>query len=414
MASASVRKAVFLGSLYLTQTIPNGYLKFLPVLMAERGDSMMLISTVALFSIGEFLKPLFGAFIDMNKVASPRARKGLIVIIQLSMMATFLLAMCFEKPELIQLAALFSFCSLLTAAHDTATDGLAVQILKEDEQALGGFGQYAGSKLGALIAGGITPMLVDTNHRLLCAGVLLPMIVVLWCTIQYDLSDFDSPITCIVPEAAPVNNQNFVLQSLAKCLHSIPPWREAIVYFSFKFADHGLDFLMSPMLVQAHISRATIVQTQLLLSIGAAVLGACVGSYICNYIKSAPKALAMCSALRLVPNLMQLWLAYAPVSSYSISFIAAHAVLENITGSAATGAAFVVLLQQSDPANPACSYAVLNTIAVIGSMVGQFSFGQLSHFGGFRVACVVGVLLNAIFPILSLAFLAQKKAEKRE
>ena len=187
------------------------------------------------------------------------------------------------------------------------------------------------------------------------------------------------------------------------------------MYFTFKFADHGLDFLMSPMLVQAHISRDTIVQTQLLLSIGAAVLEACVGSYICNYIKSAPKALAICSALRLVPNLMQLWLAYAPLPSYSISFIATHAVLENVAGSAATGAAFVVLLQQSDPANPACSYAVLNTIAVIGSMLGKFSFGQLSHFGGFRAACVVGVLLNAMFPILSLTFLApQKKTEKRE
>eukprot|EP01032_Pedospumella_encystans_P018962 gene18962-21572_t len=394
MISASVRKAVLLGSLYLTQTIPNGYLKFLPVLMAERGDSMMLISTVALFSVGEFLKPLFGAFIDMNKAASPRARKGLIVIIQSLMIATFLLAMCFEKPELMQLAALFSFCSLLTAAHDTATDGLAVQILEEGEQALGGFGQYAGSKLGALIAGGIIPMLV----------------------VQYQLPDFHPPAVAVAgaPKATPANNQHFVLQSLTKCLHSIPAWREALVYFTFKFADHGLDFLMSPMLVQAHISRATIVQTQFLLSIGAAVLGACVGSYICNYIKSAPKALAICSALRLVPNVMQLWLAYAPISSYSISFIAAHAVLENVAGSATTGAAFVVLLQQSDPANPACSYAVLNTIAVIGSMVGQFSFGQLSHFGGFRTACVVGVLLNAIFPILSLTFLAPKKAEKRE
>ncbi len=379
---------------------------------------MMLISMVALFSVGEFLKPLFGAFIDMNKKTSPRARKGLIVVIQSCMIATFLLAMCFEKPELIQLAALFSFCSLLTAAHDAATDGLAVQILEEDEQALGGFGQYAGSKLGALIAGGILPILVGTKHRLLCAGVLLPMTVVLWCTVQYDLPDVNQSTaapTAVAPEAAPVKEPNFVRQCLVKCLQSIPAWRVALVYFTFKFADHGLDFLMSPMLVQAHISRATIVQTQFFLSIGAAVLGACVGSYICNYIKSAPKALAICSALRLVPNLMQLWLAYAPVSAYSIPFIAAHAVLENVAGSAATGAAFMVLLQQSDPANPACSYAMLNTIAVLGSMAGQFSFGQLSHFGGFRAACVVGVLLNAMFPILSLTFLTQKKAaEKRE
>eukprot|EP01032_Pedospumella_encystans_P018963 gene18963-21573_t len=372
MALVSIKKATFLGSLYLTQTVPKGYLKFLPVLMAERGESMFLISAVALFSVGDWLKPLFGAFIDMNKVSSPRARKGIILMIQSAMIATFILAMYFEKPQLIQLAALFSFCSLLTSVHDTAVDGLAVQILGEDEQAIGGFGQYAGYKLGSLITGGILPALVGTNHRMLCIGVVVPMLIVLLFTSH------------------------------------IPHLTEVLMLFAYKFADHGLDFIWSPMLVHANIKRKTIVQTQFMLGTAAAIAGACYGSYVCKSVGNAPKALAYCSILRIIPNLMQLWFAYARPVEHAIPFVAAHAVLENTAGSAVTGAMFAVLLQKSDPMQPATSYAVMNTIALIGMTVGEFCLAQLSHFYGFRAACIVGVLINALYPLVSLLLLKEE------
>ena len=429
MALVSIKKATFLGSLYLTQTVPKGYLKFLPVLMAERGESMFLISAVALFSIGDWLKPLFGAFIDMNKVSSPRARKGIILIIQCAMIATFILAMYFEKPQLIQLAALFSFCSLLTSVHDTAVDGLAVQILGEDEQAIGGFGQYAGYKLGSLITGGILPALVGTNHRLLCIGVVVPMLIVLLFTSQYDVSHHApiavgtkatknvtqqreptsrtrcDPKTSINPLDPPTVGKLSLVQSY---IRSIPHLTEVLMLFAYKFADHGLDFIWSPMLVHASIKRKTIVQTQFMLGTAAAIAGACYGSYVCKSVGNAPKALAYCSILRIIPNLMQLWFAYARPVEHAIPFVAVHAVLENIAGSAVTGAMFAVLLQKSDPEQPATSYAVMNTIALIGMTVGEFSLAQLSHFYGFRSACMVGVLINALYPFVSLSLLKEE------
>lgn len=428
MALVSIKKATFLGSLYLTQTVPKGYLKFLPVLMAERGESMLLISAVALFSVGDWLKPLFGALIDMNKVSSPRARKGIILMIQCAMIATFVLAMYFEKPQLIQLAALFSFCSLLTSVHDTAVDGLAVQILGEDEQALGGFGQYAGYKLGSLITGGILPALVGTNHRLLCIGVVVPMLIVLFFTSQYDVSDQSTPTgritemkkvqksepkTQIKPDPkTPINPLDpptiGKLSMIQTYIRSIPHLTEVIMLFVYKFADHGLDFIWSPMLVHANIKRKTIVQTQFMLGTGAAIAGACYGSYVCKVVGNAPKALAYCSILRIIPNVMQLWFAYARPTHHVIPFVAAHAVLENIAGSAVTGAMFAVLLQKSDPAQPATSYAVMNTIALIGMTVGEFCLAQMSHFYGFRAACMVGVLINLFYPFVSLLLLKEE------
>ena len=105
--------------------------------------------------------------------------------------SVFGVSLLMEQPQLVQLAALFSFCSLLTSLHDTAVDGMAVQLLNNDEQAVGGFGQYAGYKLGSLLTGGILPSIVGTNHRVLCVGVMLPMLVILLTTLRFDLSQME-------------------------------------------------------------------------------------------------------------------------------------------------------------------------------------------------------------------------------
>jgi len=315
-------------------------------------------------------------------------------------------------------------------------DGLAVQILGKDEQAIGGFGQYAGYKLGSLITGGVLPALVGTNHRLLCMGVVVPMVIVFLFTALYDLSGTaennaaEDPMPEIPAKptiktkkvtAKPSKNSINPLQPpvldnwsmVQTYLKSVPNLQEVLMLFAYKFADHGLDFIWSPMLVHASIKRKTIVQTQFVLGTGAAIAGACYGSYVCKMVGNAPKALAYCSLLRIIPNLMQLWFAYARPSTHAVSFIAAHAVLENIAGSAVTGAMFAVLLQKSDPLHPATSYAVMNTIALIGMTVGEFCLAQVSHFYGFKYACVLGVVINALYPVVSL-ILSQHDEAKEE
>lgn len=384
----------------MTQTIPKGYLKFLPVLMAERGDSMLLISLVALFSVGDWLKPIFGALIDGKSMSSMKSRKAVIMTIQSIVIVTFTLSLLMEKPQLIHLAALFSFCSLLTSMHDTAVDGIAVQMLGKDEQAIGGFGQYAGYKLGSLITGGILPAIVGTNHQILCIGIIIPMIVVLLFTLSFDMSKLEN-VTSEKEVGVTAKPTNY-LSLLRQYFGTIPGLRIVLMLFAYKFADHGLDFIWSPMLVQANINRKTIVQTQFVLGTLAAILGAMYGSLVCKMVGSASKALAYCALLRILPNLMQLWFVYNKPSQNMVSFISAHAILENISGSAVTGAMFALLLEKSDRDQPATSYAIMNTIALVGMTVGEFVLSQCSHFYGFKAACAVGVLINALFPVLAL------------
>jgi hypothetical protein len=423
LSRVAVKKAAFLGSLYLAQTVPKGYLKFLPVLMAERGESMLTISSVALFSMGDWLKPIFGAMLDLQQVQSLRSRKAIIVVIQVAVIAVFAASLSMEQPELVQLAALFSLCSLLTSIHDTAVDGLAVQLLNTDEQAIGGFGQYAGYKAGSLLTGGILPSIVGTNHRWLCVGVMIPMLVVLLMTVQLDLSQMQSKPTSrrlkrglrstnmsADSQAKAAPQESSLFQIAQRYLTSAHGLQTLLLLFMYKFADHGLDFIWSPMLVQASFNRKTIVQTQFVLGTVAAMLGALYGSAVCKSVSSASKALAYCAVLRIVPNLMQLWFAHTAnrASSLHVGFVATHAVLENIAGSAVTGAMFALLLEKSDPSQPATSYAVLNTIALVGMSVGEVVLSQLSHYYGFRLSCMVGVAINVLFPVLALSLATEK------
>jgi hypothetical protein len=256
LSRVAVKKAAFLGSLYLAQTVPKGYLKFLPVLMAERGESMLTISSVALFSMGDWLKPIFGAMLDLQQVQSLRSRKAIIVVIQVAVIAVFAASLSMEQPELVQLAALFSLCSLLTSIHDTAVDGLAVQLLNTDEQAIGGFGQYAGYKAGSLLTGGILPSIVGTNHRWLCVGVMIPMLVVLLMTVQLDLSQMQSKPTSrrlkrglritnmsADSQAKAAPQESSLLQIAQRYLTSAHGLQTLLLLFMYKFADHGLDFI---------------------------------------------------------------------------------------------------------------------------------------------------------------------------
>jgi hypothetical protein len=232
--------------------------------------------------------------------------------------------------------------------HDTAVDGLAVQLLNEDEQAVGGFGQYAGYKLGSLLTGGILPSIVGTNHHIMCIGVMVPMLVVLLFTLQFDLSQMqDRPSSLTAKTVKKNENSSTLVQqgispSLPALLRSYftttSGLQTVLMLLAYKFADHGLDFIWSPMLVHANFNRKTIVQTQFVLGTVAAMVGAMYGSAVCKAVGSASKALAYCAILRIVPNLMQLWFAHNKASPSHIGFVATHAVLENIAGSAVTGA----------------------------------------------------------------------------
>lgn len=420
--ASALKKGLLFSSLYLTQTVPKGYLKFLPILMAEKGDSMKSISFIALLSFSDSFKPLYGVIFDSKLFNSNSARKNVILGIQLLIISIFLSSMTIEFPKSEHLASLFALSNILTSIHDTAVDGLAVNFLKPSEHSFGAFGQYAGYKLGTLLVGGIIPALVGTDHKTLCKGIVGIMIIVFVFTASYNMSDNKSSSTnnnefgstLSASKYNPGYKQEIShVQFIRDFLFSYSGMSLVFTLLLYKAADHGLDFIWGPMLVHSKISRKDIVKTQFVLGTIAAIVGALGGTAFSSIIGDKTSALGILSLLRLIPGLMQFMYA-TNGKCHTISYIATHAILENMIGSAVTCVMFSYLLQCSDKRYPATSYAFMNAVALMGMNIGEYSFSQMSHYFSFPIAISVGIGLNLMFPI-SLAmteFLRKLKVSK--
>eukprot|EP01040_Poterioochromonas_malhamensis_P004107 gene4107-4396_t len=398
----TTKKAIFLSSLYLTQAIPKGYLRFLPILMAEHGESLQKISLIALFSWGDWLKPLFGSMFDLKQVSTLHQRKKIILLIQITVIMIFTFSLLRPTTNFTQLASLFSFCNVLTSIHDTAVDGLAVQILKSTrERAVGGFGQYFGYKLGVLFTSGIFPAIAGDNHRLICAFSLIVMSIVFLFTVSFNVGEESTSPTLI--DNTSTSNINYSITSTSSMILSLlqDKWTyiNILLLFIYKFADHGLDFIWGPILIKENIQRKTIIKTQFIIGTIAAVLGSFIGSSLSIYFTNSSLALSITSIFRLLPNILQLLFAYMP-SFRNQHFIALHSLFENAIGSAVTGAMFSFLLDNSDSQFAATSYALMNTIALVGMSLGEFSFAHFTHSFSFKQACMAGIFINLLFSVL--------------
>jgi hypothetical protein len=388
-----------------------------------------------------------------------------------------------------------SVSTLLMSIHDTAVDGLAVQFLSPSEISLGAFGQYAGYKLGTLLTGGVLPTLLGSNHRALCVAMVIVMSSISLVTMQYDISSFGESKPTRgserLPGNTPVSNSkrhkavDTRLPAIRrqsddseKCLHSetkeqkisalralrgslsaaVRPYFASkssalliVVLFFYKAAEHGMDFIWTPMLVQNNVKRSDILQTQFLLGSVASIAGAWLGGQLCEHMSAAEarrrrsfhsrkgympaqnrdgsqlhrqhgshdadrldgsrgsnrsdysSALALVASLRLVPECMQLAFSmYDGPHTRSAAYITAHAVVENIIGSALTTTMLSYLLSQADPASPATSYAFMNSIALVGMRVGEYFGSLLSSKVGFTCVCAIGVVMNGLYPFCVL------------
>lgn len=395
-SSSGMSKAILLGALYLCQNAPKGYLKYLPIILREKKTTLKELSSLALFSLPELLKPVISVLFDLKRLSSPIARKKSILAVQLLLILLFGLFMTFEKPTVSTLAVLFTMTNLLVSVHDAAVDGLAVQILLPSEQAVGAFGQYAGSKFGALLTNGLLPVLLGHDHRTFCLGINVILVSVMVFTAVFNVSKHS------FHHESEQTSSHFITASSFSHLaqrYMVSPNGASlvIVLLLYKFAEHGLDFLWTMMLVDEGIDRKAIIGTQFLVGTVSAIFGAAVGSWVTTICRTPALSLTVCACMRVVPEAMQLMFALSH-RCRSLMFVLSHSLLENIAGSAVTASMFSFLLAHSDRHYPASTYAYMNTVAVVGMRAGEWLAARHSHHSGYQSSCVLGLLLNMAFP----------------
>jgi MFS family permease len=151
-------KAVLLGSLYLSQGLPFGFLtQAVPILLRNEGMSLTRIGDASLLLAPWLFKFLWAPFVDRTWSSRLGRRRTWILPIQL-LTASTLLAVAFVNPsgtDIVTVLLVATFVTaLLASTQDIATDGLAVSVLRPEERGWGNGIQVAGYRLGMVVGGG--------------------------------------------------------------------------------------------------------------------------------------------------------------------------------------------------------------------------------------------------------------------
>lgn len=175
---------VLLFSLYWAQGLPVGFMTHaLPVILRAQGVSLTHIGGFGLLMLPWSIKVFWAPLVDRYGSTKGHYRSWIIPAQLLSVIVLIILSFipieALNQP--VYLLAFFVallFMNGIGATQDIATDGLAVNILKNDQQHWGNTFQVMGSRLGFIVGGGAILWLLDvlqwqTTFLILAALVFL-------------------------------------------------------------------------------------------------------------------------------------------------------------------------------------------------------------------------------------------------
>ena len=145
----------FLAFLYFLQGLPYGLQsRFLPLFFRSHGMSLSNISYFKLLLAPWMLKALWAPLVDRYGTKKKWLRYSM-----LGLFLTCIYGTLASPESIIQIAGVLFVFNLLTSTQDIAVDGLAIQVLRTSELAVGNIAQVVGYKLGAVFSGGVTTWL---------------------------------------------------------------------------------------------------------------------------------------------------------------------------------------------------------------------------------------------------------------
>lgn len=255
---------ILLFSLYWAQGLPVGFMTHaLPVILRAQGVSLAHIGGFGLLMLPWSIKIFWATYVDRFALSRLGHYRSWIIPTQLSSVLILITLSFFPIQALDQPSYLFIFFALLFlmnltgATQDIATDALAVNLLKNDQQHWGNTFQVIGSRLGFIVGGGAVLWCLDwldwQKTFLVLAGlVFLNTVPVLF---------YREPIHAvknIADQKAPLSFS----QAIKKYLNYFTSSRELktwlMVLLSFKVADGLAGPLLKPLMVDMGLNFSQI------------------------------------------------------------------------------------------------------------------------------------------------------------
>ncbi|WP_347456761.1 MFS transporter [Acinetobacter thermotolerans] len=319
---------LLLFSLYWAQGLPVGFMTHaLPVILRAQGVSLAHIGGFGLLMLPWSIKVFWAPLVDRYGFAAKDHYRSWIIPTQLLSVVVLILLSFIPIQSLNQPIYLLAFFIALLfmngvgATQDIATDGLAVNILKNEQQHWGNTFQVIGSRLGFIVGGGAILWLLDilqwqTTFLLLAALVFLNTLPVLLYKEQKRAS---------VDQIA--TGHKFQLRSYFQYFIQQPELRcWLVVLITFKIADGLSGPLLKPLMVDLGLSFRQIGIYVTMLGAFAALIGAGLAGWWLKWISRAT-ALLTFSMIKILTLVAYAWLAMqyeakqavAPVMIYLVN-----------------------------------------------------------------------------------------------
>ena len=255
---------ILLFSLYWAQGLPVGFMTHaLPVILRAQGVSLAHIGGFGLLMLPWSIKIFWATYVDRFALSHLGHYRSWIIPTQLSSVLILIILSFFPIQALDQPSYLFIFFALLFlmnltgATQDIATDALAVNLLKNDQQHWGNTFQVIGSRLGFIVGGGAVLWCLDwldwQKTFLVLAGlVFLNTVPVLF---------YREPIHAVKNIADQKTPLSFS-QAIKKYLNYFTSSKELktwlMVLLSFKVADGLAGPLLKPLMVDMGLNFSQI------------------------------------------------------------------------------------------------------------------------------------------------------------
>ncbi|MDM1340285.1 MFS transporter [Acinetobacter pseudolwoffii] len=303
---------ILLFSLYWAQGLPVGFMTHaLPVILRAEGVSLAHIGGFGLLMLPWSIKIFWAPWVDRyGKKSQGHYRSWIIPLQWLSVAVlialSFLPIQALDQP--VYLLAFFIallFMNGVGATQDIATDALAVNILKNEQQHWGNTFQVIGSRLGFIVGGGAILWLLDllqwqATFLLLAALVFLNTLPILL---------FREPQHSIIITPS---NKGPVLSNIKTYFQyfwsNITLARWLLVLLTFKIADGLSGPLLKPLMVDLGLSFSQIGLYVTMLGAGAALIGAGLAGYCLKFF-SRRSCLMSFSILKILSLMAYAWLA---------------------------------------------------------------------------------------------------------
>lgn len=386
-----IAKLAMLGALYFVQGLPFGVqVGILPVLMRTRGETRTAIAYASALALPWMLKATWAPLVERYYVPSIGRRRTWLLAMQAVAIVAFAgLAALVRTDALLPLFAAIFVLNLAMATMDVAVDGLAVDLLSDEELGPGNAAQVGGYKLGMLFAGGFSLQLLRWfDWQMVFASMLVPLLLVFAATLVHR-----EPERREREEPPRITHRD--VMRLLRSLVATPGARHLVaVLMLYKAGEAMADAQLRPFLVDAGFSAADI---GLLLGVYGAIAstaGSFVGGAIGARSRSLVTALFVVAAIRVLPLVAQAGLTLVRPTEDLVMFVS---LAEHFAGGMLTTLVFALMMSTADRTFGGTSFTLLATVETVGKGLTGFLSGQLADHSGDAVVFAAAVALSAAF-----------------